>query len=745
MITERLKIWILLLVVAGCGTGTALAQKMVKVSGTVYNIAENRKVPFSDVTVDVYAAKTVAVGEDMKKILDSNDQEKTLLLDQEGKTTTDENGYYEILVPDNGALIFKVGLSPSVLKEVRHQMKIDVSIDEGVMLESVTVTAMRLVLKPEPKAPKIIGNMLIPYNTFKLPPYFGNRFSRLIIQPYVLDCETNDTITFARPSVYDGKEYALTQERKMGYDMNRDPLRPYIKAEALTTRAMNLDWTDTIIVPDPNRNYSCFAIVNLEDYSASNSRTYQINTCQTKRPMKFLQYNLFSEQMDPLQHKERAQIEKRNTSDKIQLSFLINSDQLTDTPENKQSLAMLRNKLKEIAESPGTVLKEFHVAGTASPDGHYSSNLSLAERRMRKIEQEITSILPQYTLERVYRNPHAEVAPWEEVVKLLERDGKSTEAGKVKEILAKHKDIGAQGRALKQLDWYATVIVPYLDELRVVNYNCLYEIYREPNDEEVMAQYREKGLKGSYTRYEYWKLFQLITDEKELEALYRRAYEESLEQKHPWALAGNNLAASYLERDTVDTSILEPLIDLSIHSTDYSRMNADGSRAEIVNRLEVVTNQLCMYIKKGDFEHASVLVKILPEDSKFDLLKAYTWALGGYFQGGTTPEEKERAHKTFETIKASSPQNEVVMYMALDNRAGNAAAKASLAKLPQDSALTWYFKATLSAREGEIEFMNTVIALSECFKRDKSFVATAQNDGEFNEDIIQAAMDMSNL
>lgn len=745
MITERLKIWILLLVVAGCGTGTALAQKMVKVSGTVYNIAENRKVPFSDVTVDVYAAKTVAVGEDMKKILDSNDQEKTLLLDQEGKTTTDENGYYEILVPDNGALIFKVGLSPSVLKEVRHQMKIDVSIDEGVMLESVTVTAMRLVLKPEPKALKMIGNMLIPYNTFKLPPYFGNRFSRLIIQPYVLDCETNDTVTFARPSVYDGKEYALTQERKMGYDMDRDPLRPYIKAEALTTRAMNLDWTDTIIVPDPNRNYSCFAIVNLEDYSASNSRTYQINTCQTKRPMKFLQYNLFSEQMDPLQHKERAQIEKRNTSDKIQLSFLINSDQLTDTPENKQSLTMLRNKLKEIAESPGTVLKEFHVAGTASPDGHYSSNLSLAERRMRKIEQEITSILPQYTLERVYRNPHAEVAPWEEVVKLLERDGKSTEAGKVKEILAKHKDIGAQGRALKQLDWYSTVIVPYLDELRVVNYNCLYEIYREPNDEEVMAQYREKGLKGSYTRYEYWKLFQLITDEKELEALYRRAYEESLEQKHPWALAGNNLAASYLERDTVDTSILEPLIDLSIHSTDYSRMNADGSRTEIVNRLEVVTNQLCMYIKKGDFEHASVLVKILPEDSKFDLLKAYTWALGGYFQGGTTPEEKERAHKTFETIKASSPQNEVVMYMALDNRAGNAAAKASLAKLPQDSALTWYFKATLSAREGEIEFMNTVIALSECFKRDKSFVATAQNDGEFNEDIIQAAMDMSNL
>ena len=119
MITEKLKIWVLILIAAGF-TGTACAQKMVKVSGIVYNIAENRKVPFSDVTVDVYAAKTVAVGEDMKKILDSNDQEKTLLLDQDAKTATDRNGYYEILVPDNGALIFKVGLSPAVIKEVRY-------------------------------------------------------------------------------------------------------------------------------------------------------------------------------------------------------------------------------------------------------------------------------------------------------------------------------------------------------------------------------------------------------------------------------------------------------------------------------------------------------------------------------------------------------------------------------------------------------------------------------------------------
>ena len=94
----------------------------------------------------------------------------------------------------------------------------------------------------------------------------------------------------------------------------------------------------------------------------------------------------------------------------------------------------------------------------------------------------------------------------------------------------------------------------------------------------------------------------------------------------------------------MDTSILEPLIDLSIHSTDYSRMNADGSRTEIVNRLEVVTNQLCMYIKKGDFEHASVLVKILPEDSKFDLRESLYMGFGRLLPGRNDSGRERTLH-----------------------------------------------------------------------------------------------------
>ena len=75
------------------------------------------------------------------------------------------------------------------------------------------------------------------------------------------------------------------------------------------------------------------------------------------------------------------------------------------------------------------------------------------------------------------------------------------------------------------------MIVPYLEQLRQVKYLCRYDIYREPTDKEVMAAYRRKGLNGMYTRYEYWKLLQLLKDSQEKEAVARKAYEESLSMK----------------------------------------------------------------------------------------------------------------------------------------------------------------------------------------------------------------------
>ena len=215
-----------------------------------------------------------------------------------------------------------------------------------------------------------------------------------------------------------------------------------------------------------------------------------------------------------------------------------------------------------------------------------------------------------------------------------------------------------------------------------------------------------------------------------------------MEQENPWILPANILAVSYLKRDTCDTKILDPLIDRSIYTVNYERRNFKTQRKEIVNPEELVVNQLCMYIKAGDFAQASILAKMLPEREEFDLVKAYAWALGGYYQGGDSPEEKARAHKTFNMLVNSTPRNAVVMYLALETPYGNAKALQALEELPQDEALTWYLRATALARKGDSGFSEAMSALLQCFQLNKSFIPMAKMDGEFSQELVETTLEM---
>lgn len=728
------------------------AQRMIKVSGTVMNVADKKhKVPFSDIAVHIYSCKTVAEAEDLSKQLKSNaatPDELTAFYVGDELAETDANGYYEILVPDNGALVFKAGMNEPILERVNNRMQINVEISDGIMLGNVMVTAKLKEIQPEPKASRLIGNHFYPYNSFVIPQNQGNTYSRLIIQPYVLNCETNDTVAFLRPLVYDGKEFHRTQIRKMGYDLKRDPLEPYIQKEPLTKERMTIHWQDTVVVPDVQVNYSCYADFCIEDYNSIPFRKiFQLNTCANKRPLKFLDYQLNVNELDLSRYPERAQVEKRNTEDRVELSFEISSDQLTDDPKNQQNLNLIGEKLKLILNEPGAMLKEFHLIGTASPEGSYQTNLQLAEKRMKRVQEQIMQVIPSYTAERVYQNPQAKVAAWSEVADLMKADGKEELAERIGRVIDQYPgQMAQQGKNIRAFAEYKKEIVPYLEKLRQVEYKCRYDIYREPTDEEVMAKFRKEGFKGIYTRYEYWKLFQMLKDDRTKEELAKKAYRESLEMKQPWVVPGNLLAVMYLKRDTTDTSVLEPLIDRTVFTVDYERTDPNTGRKEIVNPIEVVANQLNMYIRKGDFENASVMAKLIPDSAtEYDLTKAYAWALGGYFlQGGDNTEENERARRTFDTICQSSERNAIVMHLALETPEGNRTAETMLAHQSMEDAVMWYLKAVVAARKGDSGLTDAALCLMRAFNLDKKLIATAQNDGEFDKEIMETALDLYN-
>ena len=141
---------------------------------------------------------------------------------------------------------------------------------------------------------------------------------------------------------------------------------------------------------------------------------------------------------------------------------------------------------------------------------------------------------------------------------------------------------------------------------------------------------------------------------------------------------------------------------------------------------------MCMYIKAYDFDNASVMAQILPNTPENQLMKAFALCLGGYYKSDK---------QVFETVKNSSPVNEVVMDLALDTKAGNAMAAKAAQKLDPESPVTWYLKAIIANRGGDMGYIDATQNLKKCFSMDEKYIKIAETDGDLDEDMVASTID----
>ena len=733
-----------------------MAQQISIVSGKVLNLPEGEKKPRpfpmgDDWRVRIFAFNTVASARDALKALEAGEG-GTILSDADAVAGPD--GYYEIRVAENGALIFNVQMK-NELREVNYKQEINANIDTGIALKEVEITGTATKPMPRPVAGKIVGNKLIVNNSVTIPVNYGASNRRLIMQPYIMDCTTEDIVNYMPPVVMDGPEYGLTQDRRMAYDIKSDKLAPYINTRRqLDATRFNLDINDSVPVPDPRRIYSVLSKVIIADYTHS---TYEAE-CKIKRPLQFLEFSFPDFELDPDKYKETPRRERRNTAGNISLTFLVGKAELD--PEDSTNIVQM-NKLQEdlmnIVNGEGTTLKEFKITGVSSPEGRYASNLALAKQRTNFALHKITSVIPPAKWSRVYKHPtETRVATWNEVADLLEQDSLTTEAQEIREITEKYKNPDAQFAAVSRLPYYATAIKERLPQLRTVQYEYKHEIFRELNPDEILDKYLHDPQyadgKKSFTRYEYWHLFQMIKEPKEAEKLYRRAYRETMAydakgKEKPWILAANNLAVALLRRDTFDVEILKPLIDLKrkVNMVDSFNDGISVTKTE-VNPETIVANQLAMYIRAYNFEDASILADKLPDTERFQMIKAFANCLGGYYdyRGAATVKEGEERKKVFKLVKESSPLNNIVMCMAMETDIYNKEATEALNKLPE-TALTKYLKLVLYIREKKIydnlenflDFNEACKKLEAIIKQDKKYYKIAINDGEISKEFME--------
>lgn len=727
------------------------AQGLKHVSGHITDKTTGKPIDLHQVTVVVYGFNTVAAAEDVKRQMDGDEN---VFVVPDAQAFPDDNGYYEIPVAETGALIFKAEMKNAILEKVNFRLEINAKIEMGNYINTSRITATRDVVGVLDPQGDIEGNYLKARSTISLPAHSGKTNARMIVQPVLIDGGTGDTLRFLKPDVLDGTEYSLTQFRWTGYRKENDPLFPYISADTLSSGSQNISWADTIFLEDPSRNYQVKGIIQMEDYNRIYFRKdYFLASSRLRRPLRFLESSLEPYSLNADEYRERPKREKRGNAGTMSLTFDVGKSTLADDDTTgARQLDSVKSALLEIMMGEGSQLKEFHIEGTASPDGPYSRNIALAKARMEFALDRITSVLPKSVRSRVYMTTTAKVAPWTAVADLLEADSLFAESGAIRGIADRYSSSpDRQWAAVRALPYYGSIIKGYLPKLRSVRYRYGYELFRELTPEEIMERYLHdedyRSGKKKFALYEYWHLFRMVKDPEELEALYLRAFNESRnDMGRPWILAASNLAGSYIARGVCDTSILSSFVDLRTPRTDFRIMRPDGNSYDIVNPEAVIGNQMIMYVMAGNFLKAGRLTRILPDTERNRKAISFALCLGGYYKGGRNAAERARARTVFETVSESSPRNKVVLALAMNTKSYDGIAEEAIAALPPEDALTDYFLAILYGRKGARsgDFMDDMASedyLVSCFRKDPSFIPIAEGDGDIVESILKAAKD----
>lgn len=291
-----------------------------------------------------------------------------------------------------------------------------------------------------------------------------------------------------------------------------------------------------------------------------------------------------------------------------------------------------------------------------------------------------------------------------------------------------------------------TMVTQVMKELRAVFADKLSEQVRITMTSQVASdtsyrnnvEYRYIFSTGRhFSKNEYLRSFRRAKDDQTLERLCRQAMQERMIlEGTSWDYAANLLASLYIRQEKADTSLLSPFIDTSLLECDIQTENPVTFEATVMNRSEVVANQILMLMLSENFEEAAELASMLPEDHaslrEVALCKA-----------GKDPSSEEA--KTL--LRESSLRNDVLMDMFTEKV--SASTVDVLDRMPQNDAMTWYLKARACCimhdneswamqaetmeNSDQTVYEYVVECLQKCFEIDPELVPVAKFDVEINE------------
>lgn len=309
------------------------------------------------------------------------------------------------------------------------------------------------------------------------------------------------------------------------------------------------------------------------------------------------------------------------------------------------------------------------------------------------------------------------------------------------------KAVVAQDRPYDQCIALAdSMVAGVMDELRVAFAGKLNDNVRITKTSQVSSDpsygsnvsYRYVFSTGrQFSRNDYMLQIKRAKDEARIERLCRQAMEERrILEGVSWDYAANVLAALYIRQGRHDASLLEPFIDTELGDCDVPAEDPVTFEATVLNRSEIVANQVIMLMCMQDFESAASLAEMLP--GKYESLREVASC-----KAGKHPSDDSSRN----LLRKSSARNAVLMDMLGDKVSEETVGV--LDGMPQEEAMTWFLRArtycmmhgneswemqnAMLESSGKTVYDHVLDCLKKCFEADSAMISAAKFDSEINE------------
>ena len=378
------------------------------------------------------------------------------------------------------------------------------------------------------------------------------------------------------------------------------------------------------------------------------------------------------------------------------IKFLINAATLRTSELQSVSMKDLVAVLKEINDDQETrALQGIEVSAYASPDGRYSLNEKLAEKR-----QDVSSNYLKGELKKLKMNADVDTKftaeDWEGFQELVSKSSLQ-DKDVILRVLSMYKDPEEREQQISNMSAvYTDIKEGILPELRrarlIVNYDVIGR-----SDDQILAQYKSDPSKLSVEELVYGANT-LVQD-----AATKKQWYETLTKQYPSDYrALNNLAQQAISNG-----------DLAAASS-YLQQAKNISK----NASEVNTNLALLALKSGDVSAAeSYLAQGSGADTFNEVMGNLNIAKGNFTQAAANL-------KGVATNSAALAQ-----ILAKDY----ASAKNTLASIKKADAITSYLQAILAARTGDTNTLTN--SLKSAIQQDSSLAARAAKFAKYADTI----------